>query len=727
MKVLKEQEIEINLKDYLETLRKRKGTILTCFLVVLGTVIIATICTTPIYEATTQILVEKNTTIPFTENRYSNYREILGFYTTQSQLIQSENVVRKVVAQHRLDADYDYYYPETNSYIFRIKKVVGGLKNWGVGLFSGKKLEKNNQDVKDNNRSTADILIKSIRNHIDVTLVEESHLFNITFRSQHPQYAALIVNAIPEAYKEEMMAIQHDSSEFALKWIAKKANEEKDKLSKSEEVLQEFMKGHDFITIEDRVAIIPQRLSDLTSALSRIQEKRKKIKIQYERIVALQKAKGDLETLPSLATHSGLQELREKVRKAEQHVLELKQEYGSRHPVMKKATAELRELQKKKVQEIDIILESRKIEYDLSKSLEESTLQELSDIKKEALLLTDNLTKYNALKREVESNRALYNALVKQIKEKNISEEISQVNVWTTQLAEIPETPVKPNKTQNILLGLILGILGGVGLAFFQEYLDNTIQDPEKTENRLGVSVLASIEQLDNGINPLTYMQEEPHSSFTESYKSLRTNILLSSAEAPPKHILVTSMLPDEGKTTVSANLARVIAQTERSVLIIDTDLRRPSIHKAFGLDNEQGLSSCFIGEELSKMVVYDQDTGVSVLAAGPVPPNPGELLGSERFAGFVELLGCEYDSIIFDSSPVFAATDTLLISKIVNGTLFVCRSEQTTFDIVKKGLKEFERINSKVFGVVINCMDMKHNLNYPFYYGYHQYRNKKG
>jgi capsular exopolysaccharide synthesis family protein len=290
-----------------------------------------------------------------------------------------------------------------------------------------------------------------------------------------------------------------------------------------------------------------------------------------------------------------------------------------------------------------------------------------------------------------------------------------------TQVAQTPKAPIRPKPMRNILLGLILGLFGGVGCAFFVEYLDNTIKDPEEAERRFGVSVIGGIELLKKGKNPDLEARQEPASSFAESYKSLRTNVLLSSAEQPPKRLMITSMSPKEGKTTTALNLARALAQTERKVLLVDADLRRPRLHKAFQLENSTGLSSFLSGTTQEVTIQPTDEVGLSVLNSGPVPPNPSELLGSKRFSDLLEQLEPQFDILIIDSPPILSATDSLLISKLSEGVIVVCLTAQTTYDRLQHGLKSLMEINSNVLGLVLNAMDMKKS-NYYSYYGYYQY-----
>lgn len=430
----------------------------------------------------------------------------------------------------------------------------------------------------------------------------------------------------------------------------------------------------------------------------------------------------DAETIPAIASESTIQSLRNQILKAEQNIEELSKKYGKKHPALIRAKEDLNVLRQKRDQEIRRVIASIKNEYELARANEGSLRGMLSTTKEEALNLNEKFIQYGVLTREVETNRQLYDALIKRIKEQSVTEEIRTVNVWVVEKAERPGSPVKPKKSLNILLGMIVGLFGGVGLAFFFEYLDNTIKTPEEAETRLGVPVLGMIPLLEpKGENIEEIILKEPQSSFAESYKAVRTAILLSSAVKHPQNILITSMGPEEGKTVTSVNLAMTIARSGYSVLLIDSDLRKPRIHTIFGLNNLSGLSTYLAGASSDINIVFKRPlTNLSVIPSGPLPPNPSELLGSNRMNDLMKILNEKFDIVIWDSPPLMTVTDSLILSKFLDGTVVITRAGKTTYDIVRRGLKSLDDIKSHVLGVVINAIDIKKSDYY--YYRYYNY-----
>ena len=329
--------------------------------------------------------------------------------------------------------------------------------------------------------------------------------------------------------------------------------------------------------------------------------------------------------------------------------------------------------------------------------------------------------------REVDTNRQLYDALIKKMKEESVTEQVQTVNVWVVEKAEKPSSPIKPRKVMNVLLSIIVGLFGGIGLAFFFEYLDNTIKGHEDAELRLGIPVLGTVPLLETKNETIEdIILKEPQSVYAESYKTIRTGILLSYASKPPQNILVTSMGPAEGKTVTSVNLAITIARSGYSVLLIDSDLRKPRIHSIFRLNNLSGLSTYLAGASPDIDTIYKNPVNnLTVIPAGPVPPNPSELLGSGRMNDLMDILNQRFDLIVWDSPPLMSVTDGLILSKILDGTIIVAKSGKTTYDIVARGIKLLRGrresdSDSHILGLVINAFDVKKADQY--YYSYYNY-----
>jgi capsular exopolysaccharide synthesis family protein len=625
-----------------------------------------------------------------------------------------------------LDKTYETYVKDTG----QSSNILQGTVQWVKDLISvivhvgGAEEEYENKESSDTSGtqkplSKADMLAKMISGSIIVTPIKDSKLVNISYMSRNPELASLIVNSVANAYIDELLEMKMTSSSYAIEWLTKKADEEREKLEKSDKALQEYKREYDIVTLENRLAIVPEKLTEVATKIAEAETKRKAMESLYNRVRTI-KDPDKADTIPSIGSDPTVQSLRGQILKAEQKIMDMSKKYGEKHPAMKTAQSDLTILKEKKIQEIKRVIETIKNEYELARMNEENFRKLAVETKAETLNISEKFMQYESLKRENETNRQLFDAILKKIKEEGITQDIQTVNVWVVEKASVPESPSKPNKPLNILLGLLVGIFGGIGLAFFVEYLDNTIKSPEDAETKLGIPVLGTIQLYEDG-KIENIIVDNPQSVVVEAYKAIRTSVLLSSAEKPPKSILVTSIEPSEGKTVTAVNLAQTIAQSESSVLLVDADLRKSVIHKIFNLDNTKGLSTYLAGASDDDIIINGPIKNLYIIPAGPIPPNPSELLGSVKMAELVKKLYERFDIIVFDSAPVLAVSDSVILSKIVESSLLVSYAGKTTYDGFSRGLRLLKDVNSHIIGMVINAVDIKKG-GYSYYYKYYHY-----
>ena len=722
------EEKEIHLRDYLRIINKRKNTVLTFLIITFTVVIIATYTATPLYEASTKVMVERNASSPLT-NSYGYVPYDPEFLETQYQIIKSAGVAKKVVNFLDPEKIYPVFFrgkDKKKSYltpvITWIKDQYSAFKEM-IGIekllsFSESEVENEFFSEQKVSMTKAEEMAILIRNAISVAPVKDSRVVEISYMSENPVLAMKVANSVAQAYINELLDMRMEVSGYSIKWMTKKAEEQKEKLEKSENALQLYQRQQGIVTIEDKVTVIPERLSELSSRLTVSEAERKQLNDVYNQIVSLQG--GALETIPAIATNVAVESINKQILAAEQNISELSKKFGAKHPTMIAAIDELRGLKGKKSEEIQKAVQTIKNRYLLAKSNEDNLRGLLDQTKSEAANLSEKHIQLGILKREVEANRNLYDSLVSKLKEKGITEENQTVDVWVLEEAELPTIPAKPNKKRNILLALILGLFGGFGLAFFLEYLDNTVKSPEDIEERFDIPVLGTISHLrDQKETIVSSVLQSSASLLAESFKSLRTSIFLSSADKPPKTLLVTSMSPGEGKSSICACLAASVAKTGKKTLLIDADMRRPVQHKNFHFDNVSGLSSFLAGMTTADMIEKGPVDNLDIISSGPVPPNPSELLSSERMGRMIGKLSEVYDMILIDSPPVLSVSDPLIISKNVQGVIIVTWAGSTTYDVLKKGLKLFKDISIPPLGVVLNRFDAKKS---GYYYGYGDY-----
>lgn len=716
------REEEIHLRDYLRVISKRRGLVAVFFVVTFVITALGTFTATPVYEGAVKVLIEKVEASQLTGYRYSNWDP--EFYETQFQLIQSQAVGRRVVEILSLEKNYDKYMgiEEETSFVAPVKdwclRVAGAMLT-AVGAVGEKAVVADG--IPRAEESPADALAKVITSGLNVSPVKDSHIVTIGYRSTHPEFAALVANTVARAYMEETLNMKMEATRRTLDWMNKKAEEERSKLTGKEQTMQAFMRSNDIVTVEDRITLLPQKLAELSTELVRAETKRKEMEALHRKVREVSKDPDAALAIPAIASNPALQTLRSQVLKAEQDLVELQGKFGPKHPAMLKAQADLAGLNEKKLVEIKLLAESIRNSYELALSQESSIREQLDRTKSDALNLNESYIQYGALKREVDTNRQIFDALMMKMKEQSITEEHQPVNLWLVEKAAVPESPVKPRKAVNLLLGLVVGLFGGIGLAFFLEYLDNTIKFAAETESILGKPVLGTIAHCEAELgSPEQIVQNQPLSPLAESYKNLRTSLLLSSADSPPNRLLVTSTNSGEGKTTTAVNLAVAMAQSGKKVLLIDADMRKPRLHKIYALDNTKGLSTHLAGVTVEDFVQASGVENLSVFTAGPIPPNPSELLISERLATLLRGFQERFDVVICDSPPVMPVTDARILSHLFEGTLLVCRAKKTTYEAAQKTLRILETVNAPVLGVVINGLDLR-KVGYYYYQQYYQ------
>ena len=722
------EEREIHLRDYFKILLKRKVLILLVLILVTLVVSIKTFKAIPLYTASSDVLVEKNSGRRGLETEYFYWDP--EFLTTQSELIRSPNVAARVVDTLGLDERYKrYFFGEEElepSLLGSIKSSIRNTLSDILAFFTSADQITDNEsletdlDAQIKPLSDRDIIAQIISDGLFVEPVEDTKIVTISYTDQNPAMAQLVTNAVVKAYMDEMLEIKLATSSYSLQWMTQKAAQEREKLERSERALQKYMRDNDLVTVENKLTIYPQKLSEISSQLTAVEAERKELESLLAKIAEAGAVSSSLENIPVFADSQVLKSVREKLYKAEQNIEELSQKYGPKHPVMIKARDELKVLNKEKQFEIGRITAATKNAYELALSNEKNLTELLDETKDEVLNLNEKFIQYSILKRDVDSNRVLYDALETSIKTESVTEQAQSVNIWVVRKAGLPEVPSYPNKRRSILLGLILGMFGGIGLAFLVEYLDNSAKSEVELEDRYGVTVFGTIEKTSGKDDIETHILRKPLSPIAESYRLIRSSLLLSSAGKPPQVIVFTSMNPKEGKTTTTVNLARILAQENRSVLIMDCDLRRPRVHSLFNLENSSGLSEYLTGNTENPHCLSIQGESISLITAGSIPPNPAELLGSEKMLELIVELRAQFDFILIDSPPIQSVTDSLVLSKVADGMMIVVRYGKTTYEQLNAGIKKLNDVKAPLSGFILNCMKRKDNRGY--YYGYSSY-----
>lgn len=704
-------EETIDLRAYLAVLLKRKWSIAAVFLLVVAAVGVWTARQPKIYKASTSVIIDPrapkalndvNDVIDLGAGSYWATKE---FYETEYKVIQSREVAERVVRRLGLDKDPDFL---------------------GVSRIEDPQERKEALEDAD----AAGIL----QSMISVEPVRDSRMVMVSVSDTDPKRAALLSNTIAEAYRDQNVEKRTEGTSSVVEWLDEQLKELKPRLEASEMALYEFRKNNDMLTtsLQDRQSILSQRLFDLNKALTDIRTRRVQLESKVQRVKRLQaESKGDvskLDTLADVADSTLIQQLKGNVFDKVQEVASLKERYLDKHPKLIAAEQGLRAARATLDREVDKIVAGIQNEYAQLLDSEKATRRLLEEAKAEAFEVNKKEIAYNRLDREKKDNERLYDLVLGRMKEANISGQQKTNNIRIVDAALVPLRPIKPRFSLNMLLAAVVGLFLGVGLAFAREYLDNTVKGQEDVEGELGIPFLGLIplvsERAQGGRSTDMHILSNPRGPVAEACRSIRTNLLFMSPERPLKRLVVTSGGPREGKTTTVIDMGIVMAQSGASVVLIDTDMRRPRLHKAFGVPGEVGLSSLILGEaSIDDALKTTEVPGLSILPCGPIPPNPAELLHTERFEAILSELGERFDRIILDSPPLGAVADAKVLSVITDGTLLVAKSHQTTKDMLAQAAGAILDVNGRILGVVLNQVDLeKREYGYYYYQYYRQY-----
>jgi capsular exopolysaccharide synthesis family protein len=726
------REEEIDLRDYGRVLMKRRWTIISFFTIVVLTVTIFTFTATPIYEATSRIVIEK-------ENpNLVSIQEVMAvdatgsdYYQTQYKIIESRAIAREVIRRLDLEHSQEFFPAPKDDIVSNIKQWIGATlsfcQEWVTSLLKSGDQSESVPGEKDNLSPDSE-LVSAFISRIDVKPIRNSRLVDISVDAKNPALAARMANELVRTYIDQGLETKLMATKDAVRWLSERIDEERKKVEEAESALLRYKEAQGIITdfSSDAEAITAQKLAQLNAQVVEAEAKRVEAETRYQQAIALDNNTDLLDSIPEVLTNELIREINKMEVSLYNRMSELSKKYGRNHPQMVAIQSELDDITQRKSREVQRVVNSLRNEYKLALAREESLKKALARQKTESLEMNKKAIQYKVLRRQAESSRNMYELLVKRFKETSLTEEMKTGNIRIVDRAEVPRFPVKPRKKLNLLLAMVVGLTLGVGLAFFLEYLDNTIKLPDEIKDYLKIPYLGpvpafALEGSHDGVSPDLIAAHSPKSTASESFRGIRTGILFSSADAVPQVILVTSAGPAEGKTICAANLAVTMAQAGSRVVLIDGDMRRPRVHKIFEKERNTGLSSFLVGSnELKDGVISSAVENLDVIPCGPIPPNPSEILGSKKMEVLVETLRKTYTRVVIDSPPITAVTDALVLSKTVDGVVLVIRAGETHRQVVQNGLAQLNSVNAHVLGALLNGVYTGRDSYY--YYQYHYY-----
>ncbi len=709
---------EIDIGEYLRILSLHKWAILGFSVVVVLLTTLVVFSIKPIYESTATVLIESE------EENIVSIEEVYGipgandeYFETQNRILQSRSLAEKVIDRLSI-AKHPEYDPEQQE-----PAITDKLTSWLPiqGLQS---------EELPTEQSIRNIIVERFRENLTVAPIRNSQLINITFESNDPELTTAVSNTLADIYISSDLEGRLAITDKATGSLTDQLDELKQNLEQSEQALQAFRDKEKLVDVRGVDSLAAKELDELTEQLVEARRNRSAAETAYRQVTAL---KGQpiesYETIPAVLKDIGLQDAKRIKSESERKVAELQKRYGPKHPKMIAANDELDTATRAVERQILNVIEAVKKEYEVAKAKESHLSGAMSRTKRDMTDINRKTSQLIALERDVEANRDIYETFLSRYKETSAVSDIQPANARVVDPAVIPTVPAKPKKMLIIVIAFILSLLVATMLVFLLEALDNTMESAQDVENKLHLSVLGILPKLkiilNKDVKVLRYYTDNNQTPFAENIRTIRSGLLLSGIDEKQKVILVTSSIPGEGKSMVSVNLAMSLGQMGHSVLLIDCDLRRPSIRAVFDLDAKDiGLSHFMTGTHTLQEAIHKfKKEYINVMPAGEIPPNPLEMLSADRFKQGLEGLKKKFDHIVIDSAPSVAVSDALVLSQLVNQVIYVVKADATPYKLAEEGIKRLQKVNAPFVGVVLNQVGPpKKSNHYSHYYGYYGY-----
>jgi capsular exopolysaccharide synthesis family protein len=750
---VEDREAVPDLLEYWRVIQKRYATVLVALLVVLMIGLFATFRGKPVYEARALIEIQKeNPDVPTLQELFQIEGVSDAYIETQNRILKSENLARRVVTQLGLEKLPEFARRSGSWQVARQKPATEPVRaEFGISSAADK--------------TVSEEVLKNFEERLTVEPVKRSRLIEVTFESNDPNIAAQVVNTLTSAYIDANLEARWQAAQKASDWLSQQLLGMKAKLEKSEDELQKYGRGNGLLFLETEKGtsenIVVQRLRELQQELTKAQADR----YAKESLYRLLEERNYAE-LPGVFDNKLIQDLTARLADLQREQSRLSANFNPSYPRVK-------ELQSQ-IDESKAMLEAERAraaggianDYKAAVSHEEMLQQAFTEQEWQANDIAGKSVQYNILKREADTNKQLYVGLLEKLKETGVSSSLKATNIRVVDPAYPPKKFARPRILLDLSITLIVGMCLSIAAAFLQEHLDNTLKSSEDIERFLQIPALGAVPAMELSANPrrLHGFQRSapmldaekvnganghnggngnngakngtrlappwnrievqdgsghPNGALAEAFHGLRTSVLLSTAKRPPATLLVTSAQQGEGKTTVAANLAASLAQLGDSVLLIDADLRRPSLQKFFQVSRSTGLVNYLTGDSDWRSLVWQAaPIDVSVLFCGPVPPNPADLLSSEYMRSLIREASKEYKFVVLDSPPLLNLSDSRILATLVDGVILVVGGGSTPRELVQRAYLSAVDAGSHVIGATINFADVRNDY---YYSGYHQ------
>ncbi|HST23538.1 MAG TPA: polysaccharide biosynthesis tyrosine autokinase [Blastocatellia bacterium] len=748
----------VYLRQMWRAIKKRKLVIIVMAIIVTSVVTVEVFRNKSVYQASTSIDIGKeNRTLVRTGDVVVQTDESDDmFYVavamkTKIRLLQSRPLLEDVVVNLKLDQNSQFLDVTTRKSFWEAFRSIASKfrkqeQTQEPQVVSETPVAQSNGEGTRSREESARLspYVDVLASNLSAEPLTDTRMILISFSHTDPVLAADVVDNIAQVFIQRSFENRTERFTSTSDWLDKSTRELQAKVQQAEQALADYSNRHNIYSLEGKDNLAIEKLTRLHSEATRAETERMLKQSLYEQVKA-----GNADKIPDTFTDTKIGDLQRKLGDLKISLAQLLSTYGPKNPNVITVKDQITAIEEQ-INDSRKSLDGRlKADYERALRDESSFKAALEQAKAEAAQQNQAAIQYSILKQDVETNKQMYQDFLNKSNQAKIQKAEQQNPMKMIDPPQVPVAPVGPNRLRTITIGFLLSLVAGIGLVFVLEYLDNTVKTVEDIARYTQLPALSIIPAMSgrkarvlsssngrkrdaeglqitssNGLQTERLMALDGRSSIAEAYRVLRTSVLLSSVDKPPKTILVTSGQPGEGKTTTAVNTAISLAQLGSSVLIIDCDLRRPSAHKLFGVEQPQGLST-YLSRNV-KLVDVMQKLPIPnlwILPCGPIPPNPAEMISSARMKEMIRVLGESFDHIIIDSPPLLKVTDPVILSTLVDGVILVVHGGKSTRDIVRRTRQELSQAGAKIFGVVLNNVDVGQAGDDEYYSSYSDYR----
>lgn len=713
-----ESKNSLDVSQYIRILKRRKISILVLTLVFVAIGIAYIKNATPVYQASVKIQADPIQPNATSQDQYMMNSLIFLFYETQYEIIQSrkvsETVVQKLnlVDRYREDLKNKSENSEPNSYL---STVLDGIQFWKK-VESGKNIKLDNDKIKTT-------LAQSIQAGLTVSGGTQSQIINITFENKDPVLAADVANAISESYIEFGLEARLTQIKDTASWLTEQLEELRKNLQESEDRLRNFRLSQNLMDTAQQQRIANAQLQTLNTELVKAQTELSQLQELYLLVTTVEENNGDYRSLGPVLQSDTIRDLVKEESSLLRKVQELSERYGEKHPKMIAARSDLATAQANLDREASKIVQNIKNEFNSSKAQEKNIRELISNTKSEMQSYQGDGFELTRLEREVENNRRIYESFLGKLMEADVSGDYDASNIRIIDEATTPEFPVKPRPKFVIAVSFIFGLMISVVIALLRELSGNIFRTPDELEYELAIPSLGVTPLVKKGKSvekPEMQYLVDKRSTFAEAINTIRTGILFSNLDEPPRTVLITSSNSSEGKTTLAINLAVSLSQLDKTVLL-EVDLRKPAVARDLGIETQVGLSDLL--SSTTENNIFHKVPGAEnlcVIPCGTIPQNPMELISSKKFSDLIKTLKERFTYIVIDSPPTLPVSDSCVLAKMVDSTIVAVKAEETKINTARETVTRLNKVNANITGIVLTQASTKKMS----YYGEHYHQD---